>query len=130
LPGDTPSESAPNVATGSASGRASAVGVSLGLDQVAQQANIHVVMQDAAMRQWMARFIVWTLITTNGVTLIVLGILVCLDQHNIAQSLIAPGDRIITNQVIMTLLGATTVQVGVIAAIIARYLFPSRSGDG
>ncbi len=37
-----------------------------------------------------------------------------------------PGDRIITPQVIMTLLGATTVQVGAIAIIITRYLVPGR----
>jgi hypothetical protein len=40
--------------------------------------------------------------------------------------LITPADRIITSQVIMALLGATTVQAGAIAAIIARYLFPGR----
>jgi hypothetical protein len=49
-----------------------------------------------------------------------------LDEINIATHLIAPGDRIITEKVIMALLGATTVQVGAIAAIIARYLFPGR----
>jgi hypothetical protein len=36
--------------------------------------------------------------------------------------LITPADRIITSQVIMALLGATTVQAGANAAIIARYL--------
>jgi hypothetical protein len=44
----------------------------------------------------------------------------------IAWHLIAPGDRIISAQVIMALLGATTVQVGAIAVLIARYLFPGR----
>jgi hypothetical protein len=41
-------------------------------------------------------------------------------------SLITPADRIITGQVITALLGATAVQVGAIAVIIARYLFPQR----
>jgi hypothetical protein len=50
-----------------------------------------------------------------------------LDQSNIAAHLITPADRIITNQVVMTLLGATAVQVGAIAVIIARYLFPGGS---
>jgi hypothetical protein len=52
-------------------------------------------------------------------------VLVMLDEINIGWHLVTPGDRIITNQVIMTLLGATTVQVGTIAVIIARYLFPT-----
>jgi hypothetical protein len=51
---------------------------------------------------------------------------VVLDEFNIAWHLIAPGDRIIGGQVIMALLGATTVQVGTIAVVIARYLFPGR----
>jgi hypothetical protein len=62
----------------------------------------------------------------KGLTLAALAILVLLDEINIALHLIAPGDRIITEKVIMALLGAATVQVGAIAAIIARHLFPGR----
>jgi hypothetical protein len=57
-------------------------------------------------------------------------LLVLLDECNIVHRLISPADRVITNQVIMALLGAMTVQVGTIAVIIARYLFPARSRDG
>jgi hypothetical protein len=39
-----------------------------------------------------------------------------LDEINIGWHLVTPSDRISTNQVIMTLLGATTVQVGTIAS--------------
>jgi hypothetical protein len=53
-------------------------------------------------------------------------VLVVADEVNIAVDLIAPGERIVGNQVITALLGATTVQVGTIAVIIARYLFPGR----
>jgi hypothetical protein len=42
---------------------------------------------------------------------------------------VTPDQRIITEHVIMTLLGATTVQIGSIATIIARYLFPTQSGN-
>jgi hypothetical protein len=73
--------------------------------------------------------VVRVFIQANYVTLAALGLLVVLDEVNMALHLVAQGDRIITNQVIMTLLGATTVQVGVIAAIIARYLFPGRPPD-
>ncbi len=57
----------------------------------------------------------------NFVTLLVMAGLVWLDQGNVASHSIAPGDRIITSQVFMALLGATTVQVGSIAFIIAQY---------
>jgi hypothetical protein len=65
-------------------------------------------------------------VAANISTLLAVFRLVGLDQKNIAAHLITPADRIITNQVIMTLLGATAVQVGAIAVIIARYLFPGR----
>lgn len=79
--------------------------------------------EDQDLRKQVATRIVWTLIGGNGITLIALAALVVLDQFNIADNLITPADRIVTNQVLMTLLGATTVQVGAIAYIIAQYLF-------
>jgi hypothetical protein len=85
---------------------------------------------DARLRRWMAGRVMRTFVLANCVTLAALGTLVVLDEINIVSHLVAPGDRIITNQVTMTLLGATTVQVGTIAAIIARYLFPGRTREG
>jgi len=69
----------------------------------------------------------WLFSLVNGVALAVIAGLVWLDQSDRAAKLIAPGERIISNQVIMALPGATTVQVGTIAVIIARYLFPTRT---
>jgi hypothetical protein len=85
-----------------------------------------VTLQDAALRDWMAKFVIPAFLMANVLTLVALAVLVVLDEANIAYHLIAPGDRIITDKVIMALLGATTVQVGAIAALIARYLFPGR----
>jgi hypothetical protein len=103
------------------------------LEEAADQAGLSIEDEirrgDADLRKWMAIRIVWTFIGGNIVTLIALGALVWLDQTNLDHGLIKPGDRIITYRVIMTLLAATTVQVGTIAAIIARYLFPGRSRD-
>jgi hypothetical protein len=82
--------------------------------------------QDADLRKWMADRVVPAFLKANFLTLAALAVLVVLDEANIACHLIAPGDRIITEKVIMALLGATTVQVGAIAALIARYLFPGR----
>jgi hypothetical protein len=74
----------------------------------------------------MAKFVIPAFLKANGLTLIALALLVVLDEINLNLHLIALGDRVITEKVIMALLGATTVQVGVIAALIARYLFPGR----
>jgi hypothetical protein len=89
-----------------------------------------IALQDAELRQWMTNRMVRAFIWANGVTLAALGALVLLDEINIGFRLIPPADRIVTHQVLMALLGATTVQVGTIAAIIARYLFPGRPRDG
>ncbi|MSO99506.1 MAG: hypothetical protein EXR07_00420 [Acetobacteraceae bacterium] len=89
-----------------------------------------IALQDADLPQWMARRIVWTFIAGNLATLAALGALALLDQVNIGRHLIAPGDRIVSYQVVMALLGATTVPIGTIAAIIARYLFPGRTREG
>jgi hypothetical protein len=62
-------------------------------------------------------------LTANRWTLIALGGLVFLDEINILFRLVPPGSRVIGSQVIMALLGATTVQIGAIAFIIAQYLF-------
>jgi hypothetical protein len=82
--------------------------------------------QDADLREWMARFVIPAFLKANVVALGAITVLAGLDQFNIAWHLITPGERIIGGQVIMALLGATTVQVGAIAALIARYLFPGR----
>jgi hypothetical protein len=59
-------------------------------------------------------------------TVIGLGILVWLDQSNLERGLIGSGDRIVDRQAIIALIGATTVQIGAIAVVIARYLFPGQ----
>ena len=86
-----------------------------------------IALKDADLRRWLARWVGWTFFTGNIVTLVVIGGLVWLDQRNIEAKTISPDARIIDRQVILGLLGATTVQVGTIAAIIVRYLFPGRS---
>jgi hypothetical protein len=121
------------VATGrSEIGAVSAHGEIISLEKEAQRVGASVDDQiklgDYELRKWMATRIVWTFVGGNIIAVIVVGALAGLDQFNIGYSLIAPADRIIDRQVIMTLLGATTVQVGAIAVIIAQYLFPGRSG--
>jgi hypothetical protein len=98
-------------------GRAAQEGVSVA-DQVA--------LRTQDLREWVADTIVPAFLWANGVVLAAVGVLAVVDEVNIAVNWIAPADRIISAQVIMVLLGATTVQIGAIAAIIARYLFPSR----
>jgi hypothetical protein len=98
-------------------GRAEREGVSVA-DQVT--------LRTQDLREWVANNIVPALLWANGVVLGAVAVLAVVDEFNIALNWIGPDARIINAQVIMTLLGATTVQVGAITFAIARYLFPGR----
>ena len=74
----------------------------------------------------MAKIVIPAFLWANGLTLGAVALLVGLDEFNIAWHLIAAGRPHHRRQVIMALLGATTVQVGTIAVVFARYLFPGR----
>jgi hypothetical protein len=133
LRGDRPPpiEAKLNVIEGDATLSATAEVVKVSLDKVAAQEGLsvadQVTLQDAKLRKSMANRISIAFLVTNLATVIALALLARLDQSNIALKLIVPGDRIITSQVFMALLGATTVQLGAVMVIIAHYLFPSRS---
>ena len=106
---------------------AQATGI-VSLNAEASPISVHdqIALKDAALRDWMAKDVIPAFLKTNVATLGAITALAILDEVNIAWDWIAAGDRIISAQVIMTLLGATTVQVGAIAVLIARYLFPGR----
>lgn len=101
-----------------------AKGTVVSLSEVARPFNLE--EREHELRQWVAEKVIPAFTWANGFTLLALVALVALDEVNLAYHLITPGDRIITEKVIMALLGATTLQVGAIAYAIARYLFPER----
>jgi len=47
------------------------------------------------------------------------------DQYDIAAKTIQPTDRVVNSHVLMTMLGATTVQLGAAMLIMARFIFRS-----
>jgi hypothetical protein len=103
----------------------------ISLDAVAEREGLSVAdqiaLQDAEQRKAITGRMLQTFIAANTVTLVGVALLVVLDEINLWSKLAPAGDRIITQQVIIGLLAATTVQVGAITVIIARYLFPGRS---
>ena len=87
--------------------------------------------QTADLRDSLANKVVLAFLWANLLTLAAIAALVSLDEINIWRGLIDPADRVISGRVVIALLAATTVQVGAVAAVIARHLFPSRSNtDG
>jgi len=78
---------------------------------------------DAQNRIAVTRWIMWVFGGVNAVTIVFIIGLAYIDQTEIAAKLVQPADRVVNTQVVMPLLGATTVQLGTIALIMARYVF-------
>lgn len=59
----------------------------------------------------------------NYAVLILVGVLALLDEFNMMYFGLKAPDRIISANIVISLIGATTIQVGTIAITIANYLF-------
>jgi hypothetical protein len=82
-----------------------------------------IALSDANVRRNVA---LWIMLLFAIVNVFTLGVLIWLgreDQHDLVRKLITPAGRLVNKDVIIALLGATTVQLGSIAVIMARYVF-------
>jgi len=82
-----------------------------------------IMLADARVRRNLAYVIMALFGAVNLATLVFVYLLFRVDEGNLAQKLIGPGDRIVNASVVMTLLGATTVQLGSAMLIMARFVF-------
>ena len=85
---------------------------------------------DLELRKEVARKVVALFILANLFVLAFLGIIFAYDVILIRHGFIMPGDRLITSELLMTLVGATAVQVGTIMVSISIYLFPKPASAG
>jgi hypothetical protein len=91
--------------------------------------NDRIKIWDALIRNTLAAGIMAAFLIVNGFTL---GVLIWLgreDHHDLVRKLIVPADRIVNKDVIISLLGASTVQLGSIAVIMAKYVFRAQVDD-
>jgi hypothetical protein len=82
-----------------------------------------IALSDATIRRQTAIVILALFAATNILSVLFVGVLYFFDQRDIADHLIPATGRVITPSVVMSLLGATTVQLGAIAVIMARGIF-------
>ena len=82
-----------------------------------------IALGDAQMRKLVSFWIMILFGAVNGFTLVFIAWLACVDQHELKIQMIYPGERLVTAQLVMALLGATTVQLGTISVIMAKYVF-------
>ena len=74
-------------------------------------------------QSYFLKFVVITFGITNFVVLLAIGYFYNCDAYMLAEKLITPADRLITTNVVMSLIGATAVQLGAVLFTAAKYLF-------
>lgn len=89
-----------------------------------------IALGDLDIRQRFARTTLWLFVVTNLFVLAGLGIIFWQDGLQLTAGRIASGDRIVNAQVVMTMIGATTVQLGAVIYTMARAIFPATTPDG
>lgn len=84
-----------------------------------------IALGDHEIRRKFAVYIIRLFIGANVFVMIGLGLAFWQDCVQLAARTIQPTDRIIDSKVIMTLLGATTVQLGTVIYTITKAIFPA-----
>lgn len=88
-----------------------------------------IALGEATLRKDIAIKITSLFTTINMVVIGIIAALALLDQLNIARAAITPDQRIIDYRILAAVIAATTVQLGSVALIMAKYIFPTRA-DG
>ncbi len=103
------------------------------LDREADRASLSVQEQidlkNADNRKRISEQITTAFIKANFVVLCLLGVFISIDTVLIVNGVIAPPDRVITSDVVMAVIGATTVQLGALVLLMGKYVFPSGRSD-
>ena len=89
-----------------------------------------IALGDLAIRKRFAGTTLLLFVITNVFVLSGLGVLFWQDTVQLTAGRIGAGDRIVSAQVVMTLLGATTVQLGAVIYTMARAIFPATTPAG
>ncbi len=92
-------------------------------------AKADVLRRDADTRQRVATSMIRLFGVCNVVVLLIIGAMIWQDNVLLQAKLVAAGDRAVNASVIMALIAGTTAQLGALALIIGKYLFPGKPGE-
>ena len=101
------------------------VGVGSFADREGYTVAEEIALTDAKVRGHVSYAIAAAFVLTNVLTLVGVGYIFGADNANIIAHVMESKDRVITPRVVMTIIGATTVQLGSLALIMGKYLFPA-----
>lgn len=83
-------------------------------------------LAELELRSEIARNIIRQFVRVNLAVLAIIALIFIVDEINTYLKLIAASERIIDSKIIMTIIGATTVQFGAIAFAVSQWLFPKK----
>ena len=83
-------------------------------------------IEEWELRKTITTSIMNRFVTVNVSVLIIIAIIYIIDLFYIFHKVITPADRVITSNIIIAIIGATTVQFGAIAFAISQWLFPKK----
>ncbi len=84
-----------------------------------------IALSDARLRTWVAVSIVATFIIANGIVLAGVWLMFNREMVALQGKVYDASLRVITSSLLMTLVGATTVQLGALTILMGKYLFPA-----
>jgi hypothetical protein len=87
-----------------------------------------IALGDLEIRKQFASKIVWLFVGSNIFVMLALGVGFWSDYSQLASKTIMQDHRIIDTKVIMTLIGATTVQLGAVIYTMTQAIFPAHGG--
>jgi hypothetical protein len=89
-----------------------------------------IALSDAGLRKVVAIAIVFAFLVVNGAVL--MGVWLAFRQDiallTTTGTNFTPKDRLVTTELLMTLVGATTVQLGALIVLMGKYIFPAPKG--
>ncbi len=83
-----------------------------------------IALNDARVRTHVSYAVAGAFVLANMLTLAGVAYIFREDNRNIVAKLITPSERVITSPVVMTIIGATTIQLGALALAMGKYLYP------
>jgi hypothetical protein len=86
-----------------------------------------IALSDAELRKGVAERIVRAFITVNSTVLAIVAAAFIADCLMVSDGTIGARDRIVSTNVLLALISAATVQLGGIAIIMGKYLFPAKT---
>jgi hypothetical protein len=101
--------------------------VRLSEDAAAYSVDEQIALGDLEMRRRLVRALLWFFGVTNFFALAATAVVFGYDIALLRAGSVQASQRLVTTELLMTIIGATTVQVGVIMVTISNYLFPKRN---